>query len=199
MLHHLPPPSPQALRSRLPPAADGRSGGKTAQQQLAALVLVPLPLLLVAALLAQQRVWQQWLGAAVGSAGSRVYRVAGAAGIRVRGLTPSRSRGAINGGSGSGSGSSSPQTSCRGNLQHLLLGEPPAAGAAAAAATPAWLPAAAGVAGMGSVLLALMWTVSIIPRQVGALWSAREDRTRKARAWAWAEASFSAPHVLLSS
>ncbi|KAL4854448.1 Inositol phosphorylceramide glucuronosyltransferase 1 [Chlorella vulgaris] len=157
----------QALRSRLPPAADGRSGGNTAQQQLAALVLVPLPLLLVAALLAQQRVWQQWLGAAVGSAGSRVYRAAGAAGTRVRGLTPSRSRGAINGGSGSGSGSSSPQTSCRGNLQHLLLGEPPAAGAAAAAAaTPAWLPAAAGVAGMGSVLVALTWTVSIIPRQV---------------------------------
>lgn len=159
----------QALRSRLPAAADGLAGGKTAQQQLAALVLLPLPLV-IAALLVRRCLWQRGLGQFARSAGGRLAWAVGAAGTRARALKAFRPRGG--GGSGGGSPCGSPQSPCcRAEQQQQLLMalDLPAAAAAAlpAAAPPAWLTAAAAGAGMAAVAVGLGVSMALIPRQVG--------------------------------
>jgi hypothetical protein len=149
----VPAPAAQALRARLPAAADGRKGGQTAEQQVARMVLLPLPLLL-GCLPVKQSLWRQGLGAYVMSCCS-FLRGRGAASFGTRQHGPLRSSGS------GGSGSSSPQ---RLPLdQHTTA----AGGMAHHHPMPGWLPALAVAEGVAFLLIALGSSVLLlIPRQV---------------------------------
>ena len=148
-----PTPAVQALRARLPPAANGRKGGRTAEQHVARMVLLPLPLLL-GFLLIKQCLWGQGLGAYVQSHRS-FLRGSAATSFGPRQHGPLRS-----GGSG-GSGSNSPQ--------RLPLDQQSAAagGMANHYPVPGWLLALAAANGVAFVLIALgSCVLLLIPRQV---------------------------------
>lgn len=141
----------QALRSRLPPSADGIHGGRTSEQQTAAIALLLLPLLTIV-LLVHRYLWREGLGPFLRCLSSRVWQAVMCPvtlGSRHALLPASREN--------------SPQQSCtKAELQQLL---DLAAAGGAHMTVPAWLTAAAAAAGVFSVLASLGAVVVLIPHQ----------------------------------